>query len=68
MRRRGRAWAGLLLLAGALCWGKRAAAEVIEKWKDRLGGVEQFTADNCWVMSQCLRLNDGYAMPVRPAS
>jgi hypothetical protein len=40
---------------------------VIEKWKDRLGGVEQFTADNCWVMSQCLRLNEGYAMPVRPA-
>lgn len=46
---------------------EHAAAEVIEKWKDRLGGVEQFTADNCWVMSQCLRLNEGYAMPVRPA-
>ena len=29
MRRRGRAYAGLLLLAGALCWGKSAAAEVV---------------------------------------
>jgi glyoxylase-like metal-dependent hydrolase (beta-lactamase superfamily II) len=47
---------------------ERAAAEVIEKWRDRLGGVEQFTADNCWVMSQCLRLDEGYAMPVRPAA
>jgi glyoxylase-like metal-dependent hydrolase (beta-lactamase superfamily II) len=46
---------------------EHAAAEVIAKWRDRLGGVEQFTADNCWVMSQCLRLNEGVAMPVRPA-
>jgi glyoxylase-like metal-dependent hydrolase (beta-lactamase superfamily II) len=45
---------------------ERAAEEVIAKWRDRLGGVEQFTSENCWVMSQSLRLDDGHAMPVRP--
>ena len=41
MRPRGRAWAGLLLLAGALCWGKSAAAEVILLRTD--GGFEFYT-------------------------
>jgi hypothetical protein len=41
MRQSGRAWAGLLLLAGALGWGKSAAAEVILLRTD--GGYEFFT-------------------------
>ena len=41
MRQSGRAWAGLLLLAGALCWGKSAAAEVVLVKTD--GGFEFFT-------------------------
>ena len=41
MRRRGRAYAGLLLLAGALFWAKSAAAEVILLKTD--GGYEFFT-------------------------
>ena len=41
MRQSGRAWAGLLLLAGALCWGKSAAAEVVLLKTD--GGFEFFT-------------------------
>jgi hypothetical protein len=41
MRQRGRARAGLLLLAGALCWGKSAAAEVVLVKTD--GGFEFFT-------------------------
>ena len=44
---------------------ERAAAEVIAKWRDRLGGVESFTADNCWIMQQSLRLDDGHAIQVR---
>ncbi len=41
MRQRGRAWAGLLLLAGALCWARSAAAEVVLLKTD--GGFEFFT-------------------------
>ena len=41
MRQSGRAWAGLLLLAGALCWGRIAAAEVVLLKTD--GGFEFFT-------------------------
>ena len=41
MRQSGRARAGLLLLAGALCWAKRAAAEVVLVKTD--GGFEFFT-------------------------
>src|SRR5450631_4704901 len=41
MRQRGRAWAGLLLLAGALCWAKSAAAEVVLLKTD--GGFEFYT-------------------------
>ena len=44
-----------------------AAAEVIAKWRGRLGGAESFTVDNCWVMSQSLRLDDGHAIQVRYA-
>ena len=41
MRPRGRAWAGLLLLAGALCWARSAAAEVLLFKTD--SGYEFFT-------------------------
>jgi hypothetical protein len=41
MRQSGRAWAGLLLLVGALCWAKSAAAEVVLLKTD--GGFEFFT-------------------------
>ena len=41
MRPRGRAWAGLLLLAGALCWARSAAAEVVLFKTD--SGYEFFT-------------------------
>jgi len=41
MRRSGRASAGLLLLAGALCWARSAAAEVVLVKTD--GGFEFFT-------------------------
>jgi len=41
MRRRGRGYSGLLLLAGALCWGKSAAAEVVLLKTD--GGFEFYT-------------------------
>ena len=46
---------------------ENAAAEVIAKWRDRLGGAESFTVDNCWVMSQSLRLDDGHTIQVRYA-
>ena len=42
-----------------------AAGEVIERWRDRLGGVETFTRDNCWIMQQSLRLDDGHGVPPR---
>ena len=42
-----------------------AAGEVIERWRDRLGGVETFTHDNCWIMQQSLRLDDGHGVPPR---
>jgi hypothetical protein len=41
MRQTGRRCAGLLLLAGALCWGKSAAAEVVLLKTD--GGFEFYT-------------------------
>ena len=41
MRQRGRTYAGLLLLAGAICWGKSAAAEVVLLKTD--GGFEFYT-------------------------
>ena len=44
---------------------EHATAEVVAKWRDRLGGVEVFTGDNCWIMQQSLRLDDGHGIQVR---
>jgi hypothetical protein len=43
-----------------------AAAPVIEKYADKLGAVDVFTASNTFAILESIRLDLGYGMRIRP--
>jgi hypothetical protein len=38
------------------------AGEMLSKWKDRLGGAEQFMDEHCFTMSEALRIDPTVAL------
>jgi hypothetical protein len=41
---------------------EQCAGEMLSKWKNRLGGTEQFTDEHCFTMSEALRIDPTVAL------